>query len=70
MNIGGGELFLIAIAVLVLFGPRRLPEIARTVGKAIREFKRATGELTEELKEGFEDLERGGGEQPRPGPRD
>lgn len=55
MNLGAGEIAFIALAALILFGPKRLPEIARTVGKTLREFRRATGELTEELKAGLDE---------------
>lgn len=55
LNFGPGEIALVAVFALLIFGPRRLPEIARTVGKALREFKRATSELTDELKSGLDD---------------
>ena len=41
---GLGELIVIFLIVLLLFGAARLPEIARSLGKAIKEFKRATKE--------------------------
>lgn len=73
MNLGAGEIALVALAALVLFGPKRLPEIARTLGKAMREFRRATSELTEELKAGLEDEAPARSpkavKDPRPGPR-
>lgn len=40
---------MIAVIALVVFGPQRLPEIARTVGKALSEFKRQAGDLREEF---------------------
>jgi len=40
-NIGGWELLAILLVVLLLFGAGRLPEIARQLGKAIQEFKKA-----------------------------
>ncbi|UCD15831.1 MAG: twin-arginine translocase TatA/TatE family subunit [Candidatus Omnitrophota bacterium] len=45
---GTAELLLIFLIVLLLFGASRLPEIARSVGKAIREFKKAGKELKEQ----------------------
>lgn len=49
--IGTGELILILGAVLVLFGGKRLPEFAKSLGKGIREFKKACqGEECEEAK--------------------
>ena len=44
-TIGFQELAFIFILALVLFGPKKLPEIGRTVGKAVREFRRASNEL-------------------------
>jgi Tat protein translocase TatB subunit len=43
--LGFPELLLIFIVALIVFGPRRLPEIGRTLGKALNEFRRATDEL-------------------------
>jgi sec-independent protein translocase protein TatA len=48
-NFGPAEMLVIAIFALLVFGPRRLPEIARSVGKAVREFKKATSEFTQDL---------------------
>ena len=44
-TIGTQELVFIFILALVLFGPKKLPEIGRTVGKALKEFRRASNEL-------------------------
>jgi sec-independent protein translocase protein TatB len=44
-NVGVGEIVLILIAALVLLGPERLPEAARTLGKFMREFRRQTDEV-------------------------
>ena len=41
-RIGAGELILVLIIALVIFGPAKLPEIGKAVGKGIREFKNAT----------------------------
>lgn len=41
-NIGGGELLLIAVLALLVLGPQRLPEMARSLGKVLREFRRHT----------------------------
>ena len=50
-SIGMPELIVIFVIALVVFGPRRLPEIGRSLGKAIAEFKRATNELQRTLDE-------------------
>ena len=46
---GFGELLLISMLVLIVFGPKRLPEITRTIGKGIREFKKGMNEIQREL---------------------
>jgi sec-independent protein translocase protein TatB len=43
--LGTTELLVIAVVALILFGPRKLPEIGRTVGKALGEFKRASDDF-------------------------
>lgn len=71
-SFGAPELLFIAVFALLVFGPKRLPEIARGVGRAMREFRRATSELTEELRAGFEEPpppSPGAPREPRPGPR-
>ena len=50
-SIGMPELIVIFVIALVVFGPRRLPEIGHSLGKAIAEFKRATNELQRTLEE-------------------
>ncbi len=47
MNLGPGHLLLIGIALLIFFGPSRLPELGKSLGKGIQEFKKASRELTE-----------------------
>jgi len=44
-NIGPGELAVILIAALIVLGPQRLPELARTLGKFLREFRRQTEDV-------------------------
>ena len=48
-NIGAQELLLILLIVLLLFGARRIPEIAQGLGKGIREFKKAMRDTQEEI---------------------
>lgn len=45
MNIGSPELMLIAIVALLVFGPSKLPELGRTVGRAVGEFRKAARDL-------------------------
>lgn len=49
MNVGGQELIIILLIILVLFGARKLPELARGMGQAIREFQKAKDEFSDEL---------------------
>jgi sec-independent protein translocase protein TatA len=44
-NVGAGEIVLLLLVALVLFGPSRLPDMARSLGKGIREFKEAASGL-------------------------
>ena len=48
-GLGPFEILLILLVVLLLFGAKRIPEIARGLGKGIREFKDATNEIKQEL---------------------
>ena len=49
-SIGMPELLIILVVVLLLFGAKRLPELARGLGKGIREFKDATKQVENEIK--------------------
>lgn len=49
--IGATEVILILFAVLLLFGSKKIPEVARAMGKGIREFQKATDEIKKELKD-------------------
>ena len=51
----GSELILIFFVVLLLFGAKKLPELARGMGKAINEFKRASSDIESEFKQSLED---------------
>lgn len=54
-GLGMGELLVILVIVLLLFGASRLPEVARALGRAIREFNKAAGELKETGKDKDDD---------------
>jgi sec-independent protein translocase protein TatA len=56
-NLGFTEILLIGVALLIFFGPSRLPELGKSLGKGIHEFKRATRELTDSVKETVESVE-------------
>lgn len=48
-GIGLGEVLLILIIALIIWGPKRLPEIARTMGKTLRTLRKATSDLTTQI---------------------
>jgi sec-independent protein translocase protein TatA len=50
-NLGGGEIILILAIILILFGAKRLPELAKGLGQGIKEFKKATHNASEGLRE-------------------
>ena len=50
-NIGMPELVIILVIALIIFGPRKLPELGRSLGKSIGEFKKASNELRNTLDE-------------------
>jgi sec-independent protein translocase protein TatA len=54
-NLGGGEIILILALVLILFGARKLPELAKGLGQGIKEFKKATREVTDEVHRSMDD---------------
>jgi sec-independent protein translocase protein TatA len=54
-GLGGWEIFIIMFAILVFFGAKRIPELARGLGKGIREFKDATNEITKDIESGIKE---------------
>ncbi len=50
-NIGFPELILILVIALLIFGPKKLPEIGKSIGKAISELRRASNELKETIED-------------------
>ena len=48
-SLGFGEILIILVLALIIFGPRRLPEMGRTIGRSLREFRRATSDLRAEI---------------------
>ena len=49
-NLGGGEILLILLAVLVLFGAKKIPELAQGIGKGMKEFRKAMKEVEDDIK--------------------
>lgn len=54
-NINGPEILLIFLVVLLLFGAKRLPELFKSFGKSIREFKKATSEIEDDIRTAMDD---------------
>jgi sec-independent protein translocase protein TatA len=71
-SFGGTELIVALIIILLLFGAKRIPELARGLGSGVREFRRGTrGEVEEEREEGKkEELASGKDEEPDTHPKD
>lgn len=53
--IGGWEMVLIVAVILILFGAKKLPELAKGLGQGIKEFKKATRDVTEEIHSAMDD---------------
>lgn len=55
-NIGGGELFFIVLVVIMFFGSKKIPELARGLGKGLNELKNATNDIQQEIKDSTKDI--------------
>ena len=53
--LGWSELLIIFFIILIIFGPRKLPEVAEAFGKSIQKFKRASREVQDEITQGIDD---------------
>ena len=51
-NLGGTEILLILLVILLLFGAKRIPELAKGLGKGIREFKDASKGIQKDIEQG------------------
>ncbi len=58
LNLGGGEIIIVVLCVLLFFGTDKLPEMARAFGKGMREMKNATAEIQREIEKGTVDIQR------------
>ena len=57
-DFGAGEIVLVVLAILLVFGPGKIPEIARTLGKFINEIKRASEDIKTEINREADRLDR------------
>jgi len=54
-NLGAGEIILIVLVILLLFGAKKIPELARGLGKGMNEFKKGLKDVEKDIKEGGEE---------------
>ena len=54
-NLGTGEIILIVLIVLIFFGAKKIPELAQGLGKGLREFRKATRDIQDEVEHPSED---------------
>ena len=57
-GLGVPEIILIMVVLLVVFGPSKIPELARSLGKGINEFKKASKEVQNELNQALEETDK------------
>ncbi|MBU1368018.1 MAG: twin-arginine translocase TatA/TatE family subunit [Bacteroidetes bacterium] len=57
-NFGTGEIFLLLLVLFIVLGPKKLPEVARTLGKTINEMKRASSGFKNEINKEIQRIER------------
>lgn len=57
-NIGFGELLIIMLVILVLFGSKKIPDLAQGLGKGIREFKKAIRDVEDDIKVSVNDSDK------------
>ncbi len=67
-NLGMPELIFIFALALLIFGPKKLPELGKQLGKGLGEFKRASTDLKRSIEEEVEKAARDDAEKPAPGP--
>lgn len=57
LDIGGGEILLVLVVIIVVYGPSKIPEIARKLGKGIAEVRKASSEIKKEIDDEVEKLD-------------
>src|ERR1700752_5262640 len=66
MNLGFSEMVFLFLVALIIFGPKKMTEIGRQIGKALNDFKRASNEFKAQVEKELANIERGGAPQIRP----
>ncbi len=54
-GLGAGEIIVILLVILVLFGGKKIPEVMQGLGKGIKEFKKASKDIEDDIKSSFEE---------------
>ena len=57
MGIGPMEVFIVLVGALIIFGPKKLPEMGRSLGKAIREFKSVGNDIQDEITKAADEID-------------
>jgi len=57
-NLGGGEIFVVLMFVLLFFGSKRIPEVARNLGRGIRQFKNAADDIQRDITDSVSDVKK------------
>lgn len=58
LNLGAGEIFMVILIVLLLFGSKKIPEFAKGLGKGIRQFKDATSDIQRDIEESVKETKK------------
>jgi len=57
-NLGGGEIFIVLMIVLLFFGSKRIPEFARNLGRGIKQFKNATDDIQRDITDSVNEVKK------------
>jgi sec-independent protein translocase protein TatA len=57
-NLGAGEILIIVLVILLLFGAKKIPELAQGLGKGMKEFKKSLKDVEDEIKKTDEDIKK------------
>ncbi len=57
-NLGAGEIILIVLVILLLFGAKKIPELAQGLGKGMKEFKKSLKDVEDEIKKTDDDIKK------------
>ncbi|MCQ2171363.1 MAG: twin-arginine translocase TatA/TatE family subunit [Bacteroidales bacterium] len=64
-NIGIGEIVIIALVILLLFGGKKIPELMKGLGKGVKSFKQGMSEVEEEINKVDEDIKKSVSDEPK-----